>query len=200
MPEVRDRRPPAIDNAAAIDQEKIRTLGVVGVGAAYVDKKFSDYPDGERLLDVLLRVWTGSDDKGDTPGTGRGITLVGDDKQAPHLHAMITRAAHLCGMPVLLVGLVELAGLIQNRGGDDIHPLDGVQGLFIGHFREVGRKPLLDYQAQLVEEYLMRHWDDRKAVFPWWLGSSDDDLAWHSESLLLRLEEMNERFVVRNER
>lgn len=192
---VRERRrpvqPAGAGNQQAEADEALRSLGFVGVGNKFRDRRFADYGDpGEELKSLLLDRWADIVRKGD------GITVLGRSSAAGDLHMVLARACHLAEMPILVVGLSELARRLQHPEDElDSYHLRDVQGLFVRRFMADTRSPLRDYEQAMVEEFLDQHLDRGGSVFPWVIDIPAP--PWFSEYTLVRLAERNgESFTV----
>ena len=142
-------------------------MSVVGIGRKYHHERMHKFSQGEELKERLSTAWP------KVVTEGAGITILGADDigSAGDLHMMLARSAHLAGMSVRVVSLVELAQLLQRRAtADDVSgptELDGVQALFIRKFSAPGKCPLMEYQVAMVEELIDKFLSDNRSVFPW---------------------------------
>lgn len=161
-------------------------MSVVGIGRKYHHARMHEFHQGEEMKERLMSVWE------DVVTIGAGITVVGDEGSAGDLHMMLARSAHLAGMSVRVVSLVELAHLLQRRATDDTlsgpAELDGVQALFIRKFSTPGKCPLMEYQAAMVEELIDKFLSDNRSVFPWNIFT---EKPWWSGHILKLLKERN---------
>ena len=152
---------------------------VVGIGRRYHDAKFVDFPDGGRLKNALLEMWTAENIQ-----RGYAITVCGGSENAGHLHTMLARALHLSGVGVRVVGLQGLSRQLQNSEEEDA-VVERVGALFIRRFMDEKKCPLRPYEVELVEELVDRRVSNNLAVFPW--VADEPREPWWSDHILDQL-------------